>query len=148
MGAEPQLQEDMFPLHVEGHQPFDVDKHRFSAGRSEITLSQDSTFPKDPNHKNLHLDASATDKPDGPGDPGEIVLILKFSRPERPEYHLDRRGDRHAQKPPTSPFEPTSGLEPETARLQVGCATNCAMSAGRRLGAGPGHNVSLLLTPP
>ncbi len=27
-------------------------------------------------------------------------------------------------------FEPTRGLEPLTARLQVGCATNCATSAG------------------
>src|SRR3954464_11606152 len=39
-------------------------------------------------------------------------------------------GGQPAHTPVSWTFEPTRGLEPLTARLQVECATNCATPAG------------------
>src|SRR4051812_43884217 len=39
-------------------------------------------------------------------------------------------GVQPARTPLSWAFEPTGGLEPPTARLQVGCATSCATPAG------------------
>src|SRR3954463_9266 len=43
---------------------------------------------------------------------------------------MARSGVQPARTAVSWTFEPTGGLEPPTARLQVGCATNCATPAG------------------
>jgi hypothetical protein len=48
---------------------------------------------------------------------------------ETPSSLTRSSGVKHQPKQHRS-HEPTRGLEPLTARLQVGCATNCATSAG------------------
>ena len=57
------------------------------------------------------------------------------------DISVTSRGRRRSRPPRTGRLtwafvEPTRGLEPLTARLQVGCATNCATSAKPGQGTG------------
>src|SRR4051795_10931383 len=56
------------------------------------------------------------------------VHVRRGDDDRRPAYVVPARVGASSEERPA--MEPTRGLEPLTARLQVGCATNCATSAG------------------